>query len=93
MCFVLSFKESFYFWILLQDLKSLKDLFKDLLKNTTEPMVVVIDSLDQLRDYGAGLRGWIPEFLNDEVTMIISAIPGEQFRVIPELEVGTFPLL
>ncbi len=71
-----------------QDLKSIKDLFTELVTTTTEELVLVIDSLDQLRDLGAGLRGWIPNQLSDSVTMVLSAIPGEQFKVVPELQVS-----
>ena len=42
---------------------------------------VILDSLDQLSDHGAGLKDWIPKKLPSDVTMLISAIPEEQFKV------------
>ncbi len=71
----------------LQDLKSVKDLFWELITTTSAPLVIVIDSLDQLRDYGTGLRDWVPTNVSDKVTFVLSAIPGDQFRVVPELQV------
>lgn len=50
-------------------------------------MVILLDSLDQLRDYGSTLREWIPSELPSRITMFLSCIPGEEFKVGPELKV------
>ena len=52
-----------------------------------QPVVLIVDSLDQLRDHGAGLREWIPKSLPPTVTMVMSAIPADEFIVGPELKV------
>ena len=71
-----------------QDLKSVKELFTEVLASCKEHLTIVIDSLDQLRDYGAGLKDWIPKTLNNKITFVMSAIPGDQYRVVPELQVN-----
>lgn len=49
-------------------------------------MTVILDSLDQLTDYGAGLRDWIPRKLKGKVRLVLSAIPDDKFKVIPVLK-------
>ncbi len=63
-----------------QDLKSLKELFQETVQSSGEALII-LDSLDQLTDRGAGLRDWIPREIPDDVTMVLSAIPGTQFQV------------
>ena len=58
-----------------------------MIANITEGIIVILDSLDQLRDQGSRLKDWIPEDLPPNVTMVMSAIPGEEFVVGPELKV------
>ena len=61
-------------------MKSLKEKFKEKVVANSD-ITIILDSLDQLIDHGAGLKDWIPKVLPSDVTMIISAIPGEQFKV------------
>ena len=68
-------------------MKELKEYFTELLEEQSERIVLILDSLDQLRDFGAKLRGWIPKTLPDDVTLLLSCIPGEEFVVGPELKV------
>ena len=70
-------KHSLY---IIQDLKSLKEKFKEKVSRCSD-VTIILDSLDQLSDHGAGLKDWIPKELPSSVTMVISAIPGEQFKV------------
>ena len=71
-----------------QDLKSVKELFTEILAACKTHLTIVIDSLDQLRDYGGGLKDWIPKTLNNKIAFVMSAIPGDQYRVVPELQVN-----
>ncbi len=72
-----------------QDLKSLKETFVDHLRGYGKRLVMVIDSLDQLRDAGAGLRDWIPAQLPNNVHLILSTIPGAEYKIEPQLKVCT----
>ena len=69
-------------------MKSLKELFTEILASCKEHLTIVIDSLDQLRDYGAGLKDWVPKTLNKKIILVMSAIPGDRYRVVPELQVN-----
>ena len=75
----------------LQTMKELKDYFctSVMEKLGTQPdrTVLLLDSLDQLRDFGCKLRDWIPKNLPENVTLLISCIPAEEFVVGPELKV------
>ena len=51
---------------------------------------MVIDSLDQLRDAGAGLRDWVPAQLPSNVHFILSTIPGVEYRIELQLKVCKF---
>ena len=69
-------------------MKSVKELFTEILASCQGRLTIVIDSLDQLRDYGAGLKDWVPKTLNNKITLVMSAIPGDRYRVVPELQVN-----
>ena len=71
----------------LQELKDLKSQFNQLLTNNSQPLSVFLDSLDQLRDAGSGLKDWIPSSLPDSTILLMSAIPGEEYKVEPDLRV------
>ena len=75
----------------LQTMKELKDYFctsiMEKLEKHSERTVLLLDSLDQLRDFGCKLRGWIPTNLPENVTLLLSCIPAEEFVVGPELKV------
>ncbi len=49
-------------------------------------MTIILDSLDQLSDHGAGLQDWIPRKIKKNMKMILSAIPEEKFKVVPTLK-------
>ena len=68
-------------FFIIQDLKSLKEKFRAKIAASSD-ITIILDSLDQLSDHGAGLKDWIPKELPSDVTMVISAIPEEQFKVI-----------
>ena len=68
-------------------MKELKEYFCTLLEEQSDRTVLVLDSLDQLRDFGSKLKGWIPKKLPENVTMLLSCIPAEEFIVGPELKV------
>ena len=69
-------------------MKELKEYFCDLLNQQRDRTVLVLDSLDQLRDFGSQLREWIPTELHDNMTMLLSCIPADEFVVGPELKVS-----
>ena len=75
----------------LQTMKELKDYFCTSimvkLEKHSERTVLLLDSLDQLRDFGCKLRGWIPKNLPENVTLLLSCIPAEEYVVGPELKV------
>ena len=71
-------------------MKELKEYFCDLLEQQTDRVVLILDSLDQLRDFGSKLRDWIPKNLPENVTMLLSCIPADEFVVGPELKVSNF---
>ena len=68
-------------------MKELKEYFCTLLEEQSDRTVILLDSLDQLRDYGSKLKGWIPKELSENVTMLLSCIPADEFVVGPELKV------
>ena len=69
-------------------MKELKEYFCELLEKQSERTVLVLDSLDQLRDFGSKLRDWIPKKLPENVVLLLSCIPADEFVVGPELKVG-----
>ena len=69
-------------------MKELKAYFCELLEEQSERTVLVLDSLDQLRDFGSKLRDWIPKELPENVVLLLSCIPADEFVVGPELKVG-----
>ena len=50
--------------------------------------MVILDSLDQLRDKGGNLKEWLPSELSPHVVFIMSAIPTEEFVVVQALKVS-----
>ena len=67
----------------------MSEKFKQYLEEYEEPLVIILDSLDQLRDKGGKLKEWVPTEVPEHVTFILSAIPTETFVVVPEMKVGT----
>lgn len=63
--------------------------FQSLLTETERPLALVLDSLDQLKDYGAGLMDWIPSKLPENITFLLSAIPDAEYKIVPELKVSS----
>ena len=73
----------------MKDFKELKKQFVGFLKSYDKPLIVILDSLDQLRDGDSGLKNWIPTSLAENVTLVLSTIPGEKYAVEPQLRVCT----
>ena len=56
--------------------------------SSSNPVVLVLDSLDQLSDDDAGRElDWLPKQLPDNVYMILSTLPGEEYICLPKLQV------
>ena len=56
--------------------------------SSSNPVVLVLDSLDQLSDDDAGRElDWLPKELPDNVYMILSTLPGEEYICLPKLQV------
>ena len=73
--------------------KDLKDLildFKDLLKKAKKdkPLVLFLDSLDQLDDTNGGRNlHWLPRVLPANVKIVMSCLPQNQYKVFDKLKV------
>ena len=70
----------------------MKEQFSQLLTSSTVPLTIILDSLDQLRDSGAGLKDWIPATVSQGVTLVMSMIDDPLYQVGPELKVNVIPL-
>ncbi|EDO37261.1 predicted protein, partial [Nematostella vectensis] len=72
-----------------QGLKDMVELFPSLLASATakRPLLVLLDSLDQLSpEDGARLLDWLPKHLPGHCKMIVSTLPGAQYRCFPKLK-------
>lgn len=55
---------------------------------SSHPVVLVLDSLDQLSDDDGGRElEWVPKELPDNVYIILSTLPGKEYSCFPRLEV------
>ncbi len=69
-------------------MKELQEYFIKFLETKADhPICFLLDSLDQLRDLGGVLSQWVPKELGTNVTFILSAIPDEEYKVVPTLKV------
>ena len=65
-------------------------MVKDLENNLT-PIVLYIDSVDQLnQDDGAFLMNWLPKKLPARVKIVVSTLPDEKYKVLQNLKVCIF---
>lgn len=72
-------------------MKSLKDFFPECLEKSAEtyPVVLVLDSLDQLSiDDGGRQMDWFPRNLPSNVYAVLSTLPGQEYQVLPSLRVS-----
>ena len=85
-CF--SFRLIVYF---LQDIRSLLEFFPKCLEkhaSSSKPVVLVLDSLDQLSDDDGGRElDWVPKKLPRDVYIILSTLPGQEYNCFPKLQV------
>ena len=50
--------------------------------------VIMLDSLDQLSpENGAHKMSWLPSYVPDNVKIVVSTLPGEEYKVMPNLKV------
>lgn len=75
----------------LQDIRSLLEFFPKCLEkhaSSSNPVVLVLDSLDQLSDDDGGRElDWVPKKLPRNVYIILSTLPGEEYNCFPKLQV------
>lgn len=81
----------FYTVYYLQDIRSLLEFFPKCLEehaSSSHPVVLVLDSLDQLSDDDGGRElEWVPKELPDNVYIILSTLPGKEYNCFSKLEV------
>ena len=75
----------------LQDIRSLLEFFPKCLEDhasSSHPVVLVLDSLDQLSDDDGGRElEWVPKELPDNVYLILSTLPRKEYNCFPKLQV------
>ena len=71
----------------------MKELFKRLLSEKDKELIIILDSLDQLRDSGAGIRQWMPKSLPKSITLILSSVLDGHSEIVDELKVYSFSLI
>ncbi|XP_068701494.1 protein qui-1-like [Montipora foliosa] len=73
-----------------QDIRSLLEFFPKCLEenaSSSKPLVLVLDSLDQLSDDDAGRElDWLPKQLPDDVYIVLSTLPGDGYVCLPKLQ-------
>ena len=71
-----------------QTFKKMRDFFGEKLSDLKTKLVVILDSLDQLApDDGALSMQWLPKDVSKNVSIIVSTLPGEEYKVLPALKV------
>ena len=56
--------------------------------SSSKPLVLVLDSLDQLSDDDAGRElDWLPKQLPDDVYIVLSTLPGDEYVCLPKVQV------
>lgn len=71
-------------------MKALVEFFPECLENaaSSSPVVLVLDSLDQLSaDEGGRQMGWLPKHLPDNVYLLMSTLPGDEYECLPRIKV------
>ena len=72
-------------------MKQLIEYFKEKLSQVDMELIIMLDSLDQLSpENGAHKMSWLPQRLPIKVKIAVSTLPGEQYRVIPNLKVSRY---
>lgn len=62
--------------------------FEAELKTIRRKVVIILDSLDQLTPQdGALSMQWLPREISKNVSLILSTLPGEEYKVLPALKV------
>ncbi|XP_032219851.2 uncharacterized protein LOC5519197 [Nematostella vectensis] len=72
-----------------EDMKSLREYFPECLKSaaTCKTIVLLLDSLDQLSpDDGGRQLDWLPKSLPDNIYLVMSTLPGDEYECLPNLE-------
>lgn len=73
-------------------MKSLSEFFPRCLEEACAEMrvVLILDSLDQLSTEDGGRQlEWLPRNLPENVSVIMSTLPGEEFEAFPNLKVSS----
>ena len=69
-------------------MKQLVEFFHLQLQKLDMELIIMLDSLDQLSpENGAHRMTWLPQTLAKNVKVIVSTLPGEQYKVMPHLKV------
>lgn len=64
------------------------EFFETELNSIDRKVVIMLDSLDQLTpDDGALSMKWLPKEISQNVSLILSTLPGEEYKVLPALKV------
>ena len=64
------------------------DFFTEQLRDIESKIVIMLDSLDQLSpEDGALNMKWLPKDISSNVSIILSTLPGEEYKVLPALKV------
>lgn len=64
------------------------EFFPKCLACTSRPVVLILDSLDQLPSEDGGRRlEWLPRNLPDNVFLVLSTLPGQEYECFPRLKV------
>ena len=62
-----------------------------MVKELAKPVVLYIDSIDQLsQDDGAFLMNWLPKKLPERVKIVVSTLPDKKYQVLQNLKVYIF---
>ncbi|EDO47108.1 predicted protein, partial [Nematostella vectensis] len=72
-----------------EDMKSLREYFPECLKSaaTCKTIVLMLDSLDQLSpDDGGRQLDWLPKSLPDNIYLVMSTLPGDEYECLPNLQ-------
>lgn len=70
------------------------EFFEEQLRDMEKKIVIILDSLDQLSpEDGALNMKWLPKEISSNVTIILSTLPGEEYKILPALKVYNCTLL
>ena len=66
----------------------MEEFFAEQLQDSYIPkLVIILDSLDQLAaDDGALAMKWLPREVYKNVSIIVSTLPGDEYKVFPTLK-------